>query len=289
MAIGRRPAAERWLRLGYLLATVCARLRVAPGGVTAAGLIACLFVPLVARHGGAGALLGALLVVVAGVADTVDGALAVLIDRTTRLGYVYDSLADRLAEVCWLVAFALIGVPAVVCVAVGGMSWLHEYARARANAAGMTEIAAVTVGEHPTRVVLTVIGLALSGMTGTMSREAPAGVATVCVAVWLVLSLIGFAQLFAAVHRALAGRTWPSWRTPGTTLADAMTLTGRRPHPPAVPDRADTDTDTDDADFDAELRAELDQLDALPSGTAVYKSSAAPTDGRHHRADDAGD
>ena len=38
-------------------------------------------------------------------------AIAVVGNRVTRLGYVYDAAADRISEAAWLVAFWLIGVP----------------------------------------------------------------------------------------------------------------------------------------------------------------------------------
>ena len=45
-------------------------------------------------------LLAAVLVVVAAIADTVDGALAVVRSHATKLGYVDDSVVDRIGEVC---------------------------------------------------------------------------------------------------------------------------------------------------------------------------------------------
>ena len=62
-----------------------------------------------------------------------DGAVAVVTDRTTRLGYVYDSVADRLGEAAWLLGL-LAGRRARGCWSrpAGALSWLHEYVRARA-------------------------------------------------------------------------------------------------------------------------------------------------------------
>lgn len=275
-----RPAVTRWLRVGYVLAKAAAKLRVPPGGVTALGIVACLFVPVMAVRGAGWALLAAGFVALAAVADTVDGALAVLTDHTTRLGYVYDSLADRISEACWLAGFYLVGVSGPVVVAVGAVSWLHEYTRSRANAAGMTEIGALTVGERPTRVVLAFLGFALVGVTGGTNS----GVASVCVGIWGVLAVIGFGQLFAAVHRALAGKPWPSWRRGGTPLAEAVARRVSVPdtgadyaaYPSADPIAAL------EFDLDPALREELSQLDELPGSTAVYvSSSAAEHTGRH--------
>jgi CDP-diacylglycerol--glycerol-3-phosphate 3-phosphatidyltransferase len=215
-----RPSVRGWLRLGYRFAYLADRVHLTPGTVTALGLLACLSVPALAMRGGLGAVGAALLVVFAAVADTVDGALAVLGSRATRLGYVYDSVVDRLAEACWLVALWLVGAPTAVAVTAGGLSFLHEYARSRANAAGMTEIGAVTLGERPTRVVLTVVGLGLAGAVRPVDPALPAGVATFVTAAWVVFALIGLGQLFVVVHRVLAGRGWPTWKPAGAPRPD---------------------------------------------------------------------
>jgi CDP-diacylglycerol--glycerol-3-phosphate 3-phosphatidyltransferase len=181
-----------WLRLAYEISRQLAKTPIGPGTVTTAGLVLSAAVPLVAWPGGAWLPVSAVLVVLAALADTVDGALAVVTGRTSRLGQVYDSVADRLAEAAWLVALLLAGAPAWLA-AMGGISWLHEYVRARATVAGMAEVGTVTVAERPTRVIVTAFGLA--AMAGWA--------ATVATAVWVVLGGIGLIQLHAAVRRAL--------------------------------------------------------------------------------------
>ena len=179
-----------WVRLAYALGS---RLAWAgPTWVTLAGLLLCVLVPF------AGLLPGAARVLLAALADTLDGAVAVLSGRATRLGYVIDSVADRVGEAAWLTAFFAGGAAAWVVVAAGAASWLHEYARARATAAGMTEIGAVTVAERPTRVLITVFGLLAAGILG----HAPL-VLTIAAAVWLALAGVGLIQLAVAIRRAI--------------------------------------------------------------------------------------
>lgn len=209
-----RPSVRTWLYMAYCIARFLARIHVRPGAVTALGLLACLLVPVFAVRGPGGLLLAALMVVVAALADTVDGALAILIDRTTRLGYVYDSVVDRVGEVTWLVALWLAGAPAYAVVIAGTLTWMHEYVRSRGNAAGMTEIGGVTLGERPTRVILATVGLGLAGLVSLANPDVGSGVATCAIGAWIVLSVIGFVQLFATVHRVLAGRKWPPWSLP---------------------------------------------------------------------------
>lgn len=197
------PPVRAWLRLAYHGGYVLGRLRVTPTAVTVAGVLLCLGVPLVAVRPQDGPFLGALLVLLASVADSLDGAVAVASNRTTRLGYVYDSVADRLGEAAWLVAFWLLGAPGALVAAGGALSWLHEYVRARATSAGMREIGAVTVGERPTRVVVALVGLLLAGLAGLIEPDLTAGTITVASAVWALLAGFGLGQLLAAVRGAL--------------------------------------------------------------------------------------
>jgi phosphatidylglycerophosphate synthase len=194
-----------WVLLAYRIGSFLGRKRISPLTVTLAGLSLCLAVPVVIGLAGppAGLAAGALLVLLAAFADGLDGAVAVATGRVTRAGYVYDSVADRLGEAAWLTAFWLAGVPAWLAVAAGAGSWLHEYLRARAATAGMTEIGAVTVGERPTRVSVAVTGLLLAPIAALVVPGWTTLVLTVAVAIWLLLQLAGLIQLTAAVHRAL--------------------------------------------------------------------------------------
>ncbi|MEH1011567.1 CDP-alcohol phosphatidyltransferase family protein [Micromonospora sp. CPCC 206060] len=197
------PVVRGWLRLAYHLGYLLGRLRVSPTAVTVAGMLICIAVPVVAPRGQDGPLLAAGIVLLAAVADSVDGAVAVVTGRTSRLGYVYDSVADRVGEAAWLAAFWLLGAPGALVVAAGALSWLHEYVRARSVSAGMREIGAVTVGERPTRVVVALVGLLLAGLTGFIRTDLAAGTITMATAVWVLLAGFGLGQLLAAVRRVL--------------------------------------------------------------------------------------
>lgn len=200
------PVVAGWLRMSYQIGSLLARLRVPPMAVTVAGVLLCAATPLAVLRRPDGVLAGAALVLLAAVADSVDGAVAVITGRTTRLGYVYDSLADRAGEAFWLLAFWLSGAPGALVVAAGAFSWLHEYLRARSVAAGMREIGTVTTGERPSRVAAAFVGLLLAGTIGLIRADLAAGVVTVVAAVWALLGMFGLSQLFAAVRRSLAGQ-----------------------------------------------------------------------------------
>jgi phosphatidylglycerophosphate synthase len=197
------PAVRGWLRMAYSIAIFLGRLRVRPTVVTVVGALLCVCVPLVATRSMQGPIFAAVFVVLAAVADTVDGAVAVVTRRTSRLGYVYDSVADRFGEASWLAAFWLIGAPGPLVVVAGSLSWLHEYVRARAVGAGMKEIGVVTIGERPSRVAIAAFGLFAAGAGGLLQPDLASGTITVAAVVWVFFAFGGLAQLLGAVRRAM--------------------------------------------------------------------------------------
>ncbi|MBB4765513.1 CDP-alcohol phosphatidyltransferase family protein [Amorphoplanes digitatis] len=199
------PLVRGWIRLTYRGGVLLGRLGVGPAAVTASGLALCLGVPAAALLGPAGLLLGALLVLLAAAADGLDGAVAVVTGRTSRLGFVYDSVADRLGELAWLTAFWIAGAPGWLVVAGGAVSWLHEYIRARAAAGGMPGLGVVTLGERPTRVSVAIAGLLVGGLAGLADAAWAPPVIVAAAVVWAALGLAGLAQLAAAVRAELSG------------------------------------------------------------------------------------
>ncbi|GAA5183903.1 CDP-alcohol phosphatidyltransferase family protein [Rugosimonospora acidiphila] len=196
---------EHWLRMSYRIGRLLARIKVKPSLLTTAGLVCNALVVIVTAQHRFWPIVAAGLVVLSGIMDTLDGTVAVITNRVTRLGYVYDSVADRLGEAAWVAALWLIGAPGWLAVLVGGLAWLHEYLRARATAAGMAEIGIVTLGERPSRLILIVIGLVLSGVSGLVAIDLPAGTATIVAAVFVLLGVVGLIQLLGAVQTALTG------------------------------------------------------------------------------------
>jgi phosphatidylglycerophosphate synthase len=198
------PLVRGWLRLAYATGRALASTGAGPDQVTALGLVLSAIVPLVVALGGAWPFVAALVVLASVVADSADGALAIISGRATKLGHVYDSVADRVSEAFWLLSLIILGAPAWLVVPCGALAWLHEYTRARATAGGMPEVGAVTVAERPTRALVTIFTLAVSGLAGLVTGSwAGAVVATLGTVVWGTLGVVGFVQLARAVRRAL--------------------------------------------------------------------------------------
>ena len=133
---GIRPSAlvRIWLR-GVQRLAAGSVARVSPDALSAAGIAAAGGAAIVAAQGGRWPLVAAALVVLAGVLDGLDGAVALHTGRARPLGAVVDAMADRVGDLLLVATLAVLGAPPAWCVAAGALTLLHEYLRARAGAA----------------------------------------------------------------------------------------------------------------------------------------------------------
>ena len=192
-----------WLRIGYTTGRALAGVGVSPVGVTAIGFVLGLAVPFVVLPGGVWLFAAAALVFLSALADSADGAVAIITGNTTRIGAFYDAMADRVTEGAWLVALWLLGVPGVLVALCAGLVYLHEYARARAALSGMPGVGAVTVAERPTRVLMVIVALVIGGALWPINDRLTPGFITVVVGVWAGLGLLGLTRLLGAIRISL--------------------------------------------------------------------------------------
>lgn len=194
------PALVRWW-LGGLraLATPLARAGVSPDALTATGLLLSLAVVVPAAVGSRAAIGVPAGLALAGLMDGLDGAVAVLAGAGSARGAVLDAVADRLADAAALVALGLLGAPWWLVATAVGAGELTEYARARAQAAGVPGPGAVTVSERPTRVAVAAM-FALGA--GLYPASAP-GWALAGAVVAAVLAAAGLLHVLVALARAL--------------------------------------------------------------------------------------
>ena len=165
------PTAVTWLGFGL---TILAAILVAGGSL----------------------IVGAVFVLVAGLCDMLDGALARLTGQVTRFGAILDSTLDRLSEGALLVGalafFAGQGQSAVVVltgVALVG-SLAVSYVRARAEGLGLESRAGFFT--RPERVIVLALGLLLNQLV-------------IAIAIIAVLSLATVAQRLYLAWRQLRG------------------------------------------------------------------------------------
>jgi len=177
---------RRWLALVHVVARPLARTGVHPDLLTLASLLAAGAVLLTPSWA------GVVLVLLAALIDGLDGCVAVLQQRTSRWGYLLDSVVDRCTDIVLILAMLQLAAPPALGAGCGFAVLLLEYIRARAGNAGSGEITVVTVGERPTRVIVAVLALA----TGLGE-----------IALWVLTVLTGVAvgQLLVALRRTWAG------------------------------------------------------------------------------------
>ncbi len=159
--------------------------------------------------------------VLAGLFDGLDGAVALRTGRARPLGAVVDAMADRVGDLLLVAALAVLGAPPAWCVALAGLVLGHEYLRARAQAAGLPGVGAITMAERPTRIIVVAV-------TALAAAVLPAGApllgwswAAVGAGGWLLVGVLGLLHLAVAVVRGLAGQAGPT--SPATMDADRAT------------------------------------------------------------------
>jgi CDP-diacylglycerol--glycerol-3-phosphate 3-phosphatidyltransferase len=202
---GLHPSAlvRLWLRGVQGLAATGPVSRVPPDVLSAAGVAALAAAATVA---GRWPLLTAALVVLAGVLDGLDGAVALHTGRARPLGAVVDALADRLGDLLLAATLAVLGAPVGWCAAAGVLTFLHEYLRARATAAGMPGVGPVTVAERPTRLVLAAVAALGTAASPGGTPWTGWGWATVCAVGWVAVGAVGFVHLAVGVARTIPRR-----------------------------------------------------------------------------------
>jgi phosphatidylglycerophosphate synthase len=206
-----------YLRLPYAVGWPLARAGVDPDLVTLVALWVALVAGWTATLGPGWAAAAGALTLLAGVADSVDGAVAVMQGRTSAFGFVWDSTADRLADLAVIAGPVVLvattadpgwGTAAVAGgTAAAGLLLLLEYVRARAQAGQVAAAwALATPGERPTRVILLgltglAVGAAQLGGDGLAGAALDAGY-PLALAVLAVLEGAGCVQLLVAVRHA---------------------------------------------------------------------------------------
>lgn len=193
-----------WLRIVRALASG-PMLRIPPDVLSAAG-VAALAGALAAVAVPGWPWLAVPLIVAAGLLDGLDGAVALRTGRARPAGAVVDAVADRIGDVLLGAVLLALGAPPGWVAAAVLLVLLHEYLRARAQAAGMPGVGAVTVAERPTRLI--VVAMAAGG-AAVFPAGLPAlgwGWGATFAITWTGIGVAGLAQLLVGVRRSIPPR-----------------------------------------------------------------------------------
>ena len=223
-----------WLGAVQRLAAVGPVARTPPALLSALGVAAAAAATIVAAGGGRWPLLTAVLVVLVGVLDGLDGAVALRSGRARPLGAVVDAMADRVGDLLLAATLAVLGAPPAWCAAAAVLTLLHEYLRARAGAAGMPGPGAVTVAERPTRLALVAVAALGAGLLPAGTPWTGWDWATVSAVGWVAVGAVGLVHLAVAVVRTTPRQFPPDPRT-GTDRHLAPLVVRRRRGPTAHP------------------------------------------------------
>jgi phosphatidylglycerophosphate synthase len=197
------PLQKAFMAVTYWLANPLARRGVLPDALTLVGLWVAAFSTVLAWQGGHWPIAAGLFLVASSFTDGVDGAVAGLTDRASVRGQVLDSVADRFAEVLFVLAIVLAGGAPWAGVLAMSAIMLHEYTRAKAATAardvGKSEVGTITIGERPTRV----IGFAICLIGCGVAPQSAEFIGTWSFMIVTVPTFIGWLQLSAYLAKNL--------------------------------------------------------------------------------------
>lgn len=187
------------------LASALLRLGVSPDAVTIAGTLVVVVTALWAFPTGH-LFLGALVIGLFALTDSLDGVMARQSGRSGPWGAFLDSTLDRFGDgaifgglVLWFFERGDDDVAAVLALACLVLGSVVPYARARAEGLGMT--ASGGIAERADRLVVVLVA------TGAVGLGAPPVVLTVVLGLLAVASAVTVVQRMAKVHRQAVGVT----------------------------------------------------------------------------------
>lgn len=175
------PLLRPWLRVVWTLARPLVALRVPPTAITVLGVALAAGAALLAASNpwsAAGAVL------LAALCDGLDGAVAVVGDRATRLGASADALADRLADAAFAVVLWRCGTSWGLALACGSLALGVDVLRRLRRVPAL-----ITVGERPTWTICAALACGASAVSATSWPV------LVCAAVWAAAGAAAVLQL----------------------------------------------------------------------------------------------
>ncbi len=180
-----------WLIISYVIARGLSALRITPNVLTLLGLlsaVALLFFPY--------SVLGLIFLALSLIFDGVDGSVAIVSGKESKLGAALDSIADRITEALWFFALCQWGIAPEICLALFALALTQEYARARMASLGFHQIGVVTIAERPVRASAIAIFMVLDLLSFSF--------APIAIYIFTAMAVISVYQVMKAARRHLA-------------------------------------------------------------------------------------
>ena len=190
--VSTRGLVGAWLLLSHRLAKICTVMRISPNALTALGLFAAAGTALFSPQWWI-----AFLLLLSLLCDGIDGSTAIVQNKADAMGATLDSVADRVSESFWAIAFYRLGAPLTWIVALWMVATIQEYVRARLGSEGVREIGVITLAERPVRALALLVAIILAQFhetTGWIN-----GVAIIMTS----LQIISFAQILIFARKSL--------------------------------------------------------------------------------------
>lgn len=168
------------------------KIRLDPNIVTIIGLLISIFSGVLFASGNLAA--GALFIIISGVCDLIDGAIARSQNRRTKFGGFLDSTCDRFADAAIIIGIIYSGYvdPILGALAIHA-SLTVSYVRSRAEQEGIS--CSVGIAERAERLMLIVLGSFLAAVFG--------GSHNIMVITILLLTVLSYITVFQRIYHTL--------------------------------------------------------------------------------------
>jgi len=179
-------------KITYPIARRIAILGISPNTITIVGfLIAILYLPLMAYGK---PLLALLVIILSGIMDILDGAVAKVTGKTTKLGSFLDSTLDRIEDIIFIFGLRFLKINDLLIYTFLTLSLMISYMRAKGESLGL-RVEGRGIIERAERIIL----IALMILFSTISYNT----ALTIMYLAIILSLISFTQRFYFITKSL--------------------------------------------------------------------------------------
>lgn len=184
-------------RVSKTVNSIASHINVNPNVITFSGLAAS-FISLAFAATGSYIFAIPILVVISGVTDVLDGAVARVKGKTSTWGSIFDSFCDRVTEANYFISLMLLGVNHLLTSSAITVSLLISYLRALGEWRGV-KLEGVGILEHGERMIL----IFLSFLVIAIDFKKGVQWANILTSVLVLLGIISSLQRLFTIYRKL--------------------------------------------------------------------------------------